>query len=138
MKSLTQSLVVAVLSALACTGLHAQTVDMKVTIPFAFQAGNTLMPAGDYLIHEQGPVVVVRARDGAGRVTSLMTNSTFDPGQPGNGQLRFDRYGSEYFLTEIRNPSSHNGRQLPPAAREKQLARGGRPVQGAVVLASNN
>jgi hypothetical protein len=137
MKSLTQSLVVAVLSALACTGMHAQTVDMKATIPFDFQAGNTLMPAGEYQIHEQGPFVIVRALGGAGRVTSLMTNSAFEPGEPGVGQLRFDRYGSEYFLTEVRNPFSHNGRQLLPTAREKQLARGGRPVQGAVVLASS-
>ena len=112
MKSLTQSLAVAVLAAMACTGLHAQTVDMKATIPFDFQAGNTLMPAGEYQIREQGPVVIVRGLDGAGRITSMITNGAFDPGQSQAGRLRFDRYGSEYFLKEIWSPFSHDGRQL--------------------------
>jgi hypothetical protein len=137
MNSLTQSLVVAVVSVLACTSLHAQNVDMKAVIPFDFHAGNTVMPAGEYLIHEQGQFVILHGLDGPGRVTSFLTNSALDAAQPEEGRLRFNRYGSEYFLTEIWNPTSQYGHQLIPTARETQLAKGGRPVKGTVIVASN-
>ena len=122
---------------MACTSLHAQNCDLKAVIPFDFRAGNTFMPAGEYLIHEQGQCVILHGLDGPGRVTSFLTNSTLDPAQPREGWLRFNRYENEYFLTEFRNPSSECGHQLRPSARETQLARGGRAVEGTVIVASN-
>jgi hypothetical protein len=55
-----QFIAVTIFAALACAGLQAQSADLRATIPFNFHAGERLMPAGEYLIHEQGPIVVVR------------------------------------------------------------------------------
>jgi hypothetical protein len=38
---------VVIFAALACTGLHAQSLNLRATIPFDFHAGDKLMPADE-------------------------------------------------------------------------------------------
>ncbi|HXP87651.1 MAG TPA: hypothetical protein VN841_23160 [Bryobacteraceae bacterium] len=138
MNSLKQLVVVTIFAALACTGLYAQSLDMRATIPFDFRAGNTLMPAGEYDIHSQGTWVILRLADGGRPVVGVMTNGATGGTSDREARLDFHRYGNAYFLTTIWSPFSRDGRQLPPTAREKELAQKGRvPVESAVVLASN-
>jgi hypothetical protein len=138
MKSLKQLAVLAIFGALACAGLQAQTVDLRATIPFDFQAGNTLMPAGEYLIHSQGQWVVLRKADGGKPAAGLMTNAATGANPTrGEARLDFNRYGDAYFLTAIWNGYSRDGRQVPQTGREKELAkRLGGPVQAAAIRAS--
>jgi hypothetical protein len=137
MKSLKQLVVLAIFGALACAGLHAQSVDMRVTIPFDFRAGNTLMPAGEYEVHGQGPFVILRLADGGRPSVGLITNGATgaDPTRA-DARLDFNRYGNAYFLTTIWNPSSSDGRQVPTSHQEKQLAKRGVPVQTAAIRVS--
>ena len=137
MKNLKQFAVVAILVTLACAGLHAQTFDVRVIIPFGFRAADAQMPAGEYLVHGEGAWVVLRAVDGS-RQTPILTTIAAAGGYPKDAGLDFNRYGSEYFLSVIWDSSSWNGHQLLPTAREKELAkRRGLPVPTAVTLASS-
>jgi len=135
MKSLKQQLMaVAIFAALACTGLHAQSMDMRATIPFAFHAGDRLMPAGEYVIHEQGPWVWFRAAD-SGRPSPIFMTIGLDGQGPQQARLEFNRYGNEFFLTAVWNSFTKDGRQVLPTAHEKELAkRGDVPDKSAVTL----
>jgi hypothetical protein len=138
MKSLKHLVAVGFFGALACAGLDAQSLELRANIPFDFHAGNTLLPAGEYQIHAQGPVVWLRAEDNSKPAFALMTIGA-DGGIDRSRQARveFNRYGNEFFLRTIWSPSTAGGRQLLPTSREKELvARGNVPARTAVAVYS--
>jgi hypothetical protein len=138
MKSLKNLAVVAIFGALACAGLHAQSVDMQANIPFDFRAGDKLMPAGEYIVHGDGPWVVLRSEESSRPAALLMTIGVIAYGDPRQPRLRFNRYGNEYFLSAIWDSYSENGRQLLKTARQKELAkRGDVPAPAAVAMVSS-
>jgi hypothetical protein len=138
MKSLKNLVVASIFAALACSGLHAQSVNLRATIPFDFHAGKTLLPAGEYLIHSDGPVVWLGAGDHSKPASAVMTigaAASLDSHQ--QARVEFNRYGDEFFLSSIWNPSTAGGRQLIPTAREKELvAHGNVPARTAVAVYS--
>jgi hypothetical protein len=136
MKNFKQLAVFVIFAALSCVGLRAQDVYLQAAIPFDFHAGDKLMPAGEYTIHEQGPVVFLRTWDKPGPI--LMTFGVSNRGPYPKAQLNFNRYGSEYFLTAIWDSYSQDGRQVPQTDREKELAKQGNvPVPAVVTIASS-
>ena len=137
MKSLRQLLITTLFAALACTALHAQTVDLLANIPFDFHTGDKLLPAGKYLIHADGSVVFLRTADGNPASIFLTFGATAFNGVRKSG-LDFDRYGDEYFLTTIWNSFNQNGRAVPKTARQKELAaRGNVPVRSTIAVESS-
>ena len=137
MKSLKQLATATIFAALACTGLHAQSFDMRATVPFDFHAGDRILPAGEYVIHEEGPWIWLRGADG-GTPSPIMITIATSGREPQNARLDFNRYGSDYFLTKVWDPFSLDGRQLLQTAREKEIAkRGGVPARAVVNLASS-
>src|SRR5271156_6090778 len=103
MKSLKQLILVTTFAALACTGLRAQTGNLIAAIPFDFHAGDKLMPAGEYSIRGEGPLVFLRGGDKRNPTVALMTNRTDDRSPTRGNHLEFERYGNEYFLTAVWN-----------------------------------
>src|SRR5271170_4206907 len=99
MKSHTRLVAVAIFAALACTGLQAQTVDLRAAIPFNFHAGDKLMPAGEYVIQERGPVIWLRDADSHRPAFALMSVGAAGWNRSPNSRLEFNQYGNEYFLT---------------------------------------
>lgn len=139
MKSLQNFALAVFLAALACTGLEAQTVDLRATIPFDFHAGDKLMSAGEYLIHEQDSCVILHRLDGDRPANIVLMTIGAGGRDPQDAHLDFNRYGSEYFLRTIWDSLSQNGRQVPQTARQKELARrGGAPAQATVALRKTN
>jgi len=137
MKSLKQFILVTTFAALAGSGLHAQTVALKAAIPFDFRAGDRLMPAGEYVIHEEGAVVYLRGADNASPSFALLTNRTEGRTRFQQDRLEFDHYGNEYFLTAVWNSVTQDGRQTLPTPRQKELAkRGSVPSQATVAITS--
>jgi hypothetical protein len=135
MKSLKQFILVTTFAALAGTGLDAQSVDMRAVIPFDFRAGDRLLPAGEYVIHGQGPVVFLRGADNGSPAFALMTIRTEGRDQYRQARLDFNRYGNEYFLTSVWDSFTQNGRQMLPTPRQKELAkRGNAPYSATVAL----
>jgi hypothetical protein len=94
------------------------------------------MPAGEYLVEEQGSWISLRVAGSGKDAVALLTNGALGMDSSRSARLDFSRYGSVYFLTAIWEPYSRNGRQVPAAAREKELAKSvGTPVQAVVVIA---
>jgi hypothetical protein len=101
-------LVAALAFAPVTASLHAQTADrVQVNIPFAFQNGSTVLPAGTYTFADSNHILTVR-----GRVdSSLSLSRVEDSGStaPKTGKVVFQRYGDKYFLREVwqANESNH-------------------------------
>lgn len=136
MKSLKHLATATIFAALACTGLHAQSSDMRANIPFDFHAGDKILPAGEYVIHEQGPCVWLHATAGDASSPMMITIAAASR-DPHPARLDFNRYGSDYFLTTVWNSFSLDGHQFLQTAREKEIAkRGGVPARAVVNVAS--
>ena len=134
MKSHKQLATVAIFAALACTGLRAQTITLTANIPFDFNAGSKLMPAGEYQIQEEGHLTFLHGIDNGNANVVLMT-ANGDRATSQEARLDFHKYGNRYFLATIWDSQTPEGRRVPPTAREKELAKRGEvPTQTAVNL----
>ena len=121
-------------AAMACAVLHAQTVDLRANVPFDFRMGETLMPAGEYVIHHSAGMLTVRAQSGPPTAIFQLTLPASRQDGSTKGALVFNRYGDSYFLAKIWAPDSRSGLSLLTSKREKELASGS-PVYSAAIPA---
>jgi hypothetical protein len=110
-------------TALAPAQSHAQQVT-QAKVPFAFQAGNTMMPAGEYQIQRALPstkaVQQIRRTDSSA-ATFVLTNVVESRDKNADSKLIFHCYSNECFLSEIWIGSGQ-GLKLMPSRREKEVS----------------
>ena len=123
-----------VFTALAPAQSHAQQVT-QAKVPFAFQAGNTMMPAGEYQIQRALPEVKtlqqIRRTDSFAS-TFVRTNVVESRDKNADPKLIFHCYSNECFLSEIW-AGSGQGLKLEQSRREKELSRANAENELAVV-----
>jgi len=118
---------VAVLSALALAIspmlVHAQSGRLIAKIPFVFHIGNQEFPAGEYTVSRlANDNSVIHVSDGGRHsMVSIAIHATRPPEDV--AKLIFNRYGDEYFLSEVRWMQSTTALQFLPASRERELAK---------------
>jgi hypothetical protein len=113
----------------ASVSANAQTLQYRLTvnIPFDFSVAGEKLPAGKYWVkraqQSDGDMVVqISSADGHSNVTKLtIPVSAKEPVK--NGVLIFNRYGNEYFLSEIWPAGGVTGRELHKSRAERELAR---------------
>jgi hypothetical protein len=113
------------LSVVATGTCYAQQTVLTVKIPFAFQAGNHAMPAGEYRVERllSGTELVQELRQMDGdAVMTVHTVSVESKTGNQNPELVFNRYGQTYFLSQIWTGGAH-GRKLFKSNYEKSIAR---------------
>jgi hypothetical protein len=117
---------IGMLTALTCSGLHAQSSTMRVDVPFDFAMGKTVLPAGRYAITCANSLLTVREESGKHGAMTLTTPESIAPAlrrqPPDKGFLLFQRYGDEYFLSGMWTANSREGHALPKTSRQKELA----------------
>jgi hypothetical protein len=102
----------------------AQSVHMKITVPFNFIAVGTTLPAGEYEIQSTGAedkVLVIRNRNSAQAVL-VFSNSTQALNASSSTKVVFHHYGSRYFLSELWVEGDKLGHQVTPSSRETEVA----------------
>jgi hypothetical protein len=121
---------------LAAVSLHARSNQMQVTIPFGFVAGGKTLPAGNYIVElntDSGTRgVIVLRRDGQQPILLVVAIGKEYFAVPEHSQLVFHRYGTSFFLSEVRTEGDTTGRALATSDREKEMARNSRPDQKIV------
>ncbi len=136
-----QALAVAVallVSIIAAGRCYAQRGVLEVNIPFAFQAGDKILPAGEYRIEPvptgDGYLHKVQQVSGNARtiVSTTMVDSKDGKSEP---HLIFNKYGKSYVLFQIWG-GEDRGRQLFKSEREKELTRTETKVEVAVLVNS--
>ena len=124
--------VTAMLAAFACSNLEAQTV-LEAKIPFSFNVGKTVMPAGDYRIKCENHIMIMQS--GSHTVNVLVLPKSRSKEKKA-GVLEFRCYGAARFFSGIWAPDSSSGEGLPQSSRERELARRVVPVPPTVVALS--
>ena len=122
MKSqLIRNISVALLSAAYMFGQEPQRI--TVQIPFGFHVGDSMLPPGQYTVatEVQNGVVRLRSADFQSSVMAL-TNGIEPRTRSNEAKLVFNRYGNEYFLSQIWTSSTDPGRALLKTKRETETA----------------
>jgi hypothetical protein len=123
-----------VFTALAPAQSHAQQIT-QAKVPFAFQAGDTMMPAGEYQIQRVLPstkaVQLIRRTDSSAS-TFVFTNVVESRDKNADPKLIFHCYSNECFLSEIW-AGSGQGLKLEQSRREKEVSRAKAEHELAVV-----
>jgi hypothetical protein len=111
----------------------AQTSYMRVKIPFAFVAGKTSLPAGEYRMQVDAHTRVLQIQPAAANVAYYVLLSTSADSREGapadSGLLRFQKVDGQYYLGEIWRPAQDWGNKL---SMPKGVV-SGRANSGAVV-----
>jgi hypothetical protein len=118
---------VAVLLSLATPIVAQQSDLMKIDVPFNFVAENQRMLAGAYTIQRmQNGRLLVRSADSTIATTVLSLPVPLQD-NAAESQVVFHRYGSDYFLAEIRVRGQNTGREVLRGKEETQIAHKGIP-----------
>lgn len=99
----------------------AQSRSMMVTIPFAFRDGSRTFPAGKYQIRCGSNILSVQSTDGENVSVHMMTIAEIRTRTTEVGKLIFNKYGDQYFLSDVWLARSESGRKLVTSRLEKQL-----------------
>ncbi|MBI3682412.1 MAG: hypothetical protein HY235_18690 [Acidobacteria bacterium] len=114
---------------------------LQATIPFAFQVGGKMLPAGDYdILLNASPGVVVLRNSENYQAAGVLTHRT-ERKPSAQPSLVFERHGESHFLSTVW-PSSGTGYQVPRRSIEGQIAKLNRQPAGntemkAVALKTN-
>ncbi len=112
----------------------AQVSSTRISVPFEFQVGNSILPAGDYSLTQfAGQALVLENTLGKGSAVAV-TDAIGGAGEARQPHLTFHKYGEKYFLAEAWLRYSNAGRVLHMSPAEVETARLATPA-GTVVVA---
>jgi hypothetical protein len=120
------------LGALAMLGIflaavpHASARDLgqiRIEVPFAFVVGQTTMPAGEYqIVNATTNVLTLRRTDGS--AAAMISAARIDAARTiHRSELVFNRYGDDYYLSEVRPSESPLAYRLRMSKQEVRLAK---------------
>jgi len=114
----------------------------KATIPFAFQAGSQVMPAGTYTISSQSDHLLLLRDSSQNAQEFVMVHSAYTVHKPKASVIVFDRRGDQYFLRNIWTANSDTGLECSKSRAEKRAekqleAANNKPPSDTITLALN-
>jgi len=132
------SLVIAIVFALTIypPKAHAQIIgDLEVNIPFAFHAGNTKLPAGNYRIHmlDNTDLTVMEIISADGSTSALFEVQEAEANSsPAKSELIFNKYGNRFFLAKLFDEGNPSGSQVLKSRYEKKISQATAEAQAHV------
>jgi hypothetical protein len=97
----------------------AQTREVRAFVPFDFSVGNKLLPAGNYaFIAEKQDQILIRSNDQS-QFAVLTRTADGDQTKWIDGKLIFNKYGDQYFLSEVLCSSAAFNVDIPTSRMEK-------------------
>lgn len=96
--------------------------NLKVTVPFEFNAGRAVLPAGEYWVERQpvsDTLVIRNVATAAGVFVRVLPTESHS--QDTRARMVFRKYGDHYFLAEIWNAGSATGAAVPKSKREREM-----------------
>lgn len=117
---------------LAATAGSAQSNRMLVAnVPFDFQVGGKILPAGAYSVRQittSGAGLLIRNEEG--REAIMVLSNSAQENKSAQSRLVFHRYGDQYFLATVWGPEGA-GREILESRRERSLRKEMRIAQRA-------
>ena len=111
---------------LAVVPLYAISSSLTANIPFDFMVGNKTLPAGSYKVGRPNTagMLVIQSADHRGSAFFLAHFVSAKSGQDNSAKLIFNRYGDQYFLSQVWSGEETDGRGLIKSRREREVAKG--------------
>ena len=139
MKYATRMLVLAMtMLPLLATAQLTSSEKLVAQVPFEFVLGNKVVPAGEWIVQSasmDSKVIQIRNTDAA--VAMLSMPILVESKQaPAKCTLVFHKYGSNYFLSEVKIEGTRNGYQLPETKAEREIRAQNGPATNEILLAS--
>jgi hypothetical protein len=109
---------------LAAASMYAQgSQNLTVQIPFGFHVGNSMLPSGEYIVSTDVAPGVVRVRSADAKSSVMILSiAAQTSATPSTGKLVFNKYGDEYFLSQIWKAGNNTGNELRKSRREAEVA----------------
>jgi len=117
------SLVLVVLVAISAQAQSRSDQQLRFHVPFAFNAGNSVLPAGDYRVKIVNPssdhsVLRITSSDGK----SVMIRTVDVEGWAATkAKMSFRQYGGRYFLAQVWMAGEATGLVAPTSKTEKAI-----------------
>lgn len=104
---------VAVFMALSAMSVSAQGIIKRgrFVVPFEFNVGQKVLPAGEYTVSGEGQTVRIQSRNGKDNVLALPFRTLGATNARSDVKLTFKRYGEHYVLSQVWLPDGL-GREL--------------------------
>lgn len=119
MKRITGIAIVTLASIFAAGSALAQNLPVRANVPFSFNVGNKVLPAGNYTITPiMGSVIAIKNWDAK---ASVLSATSQDGTESQDGPvLIFEKYGDQYFLTKIVASPGFTSAALPVSKAERK------------------
>jgi hypothetical protein len=104
----------------------AYAQSLKFEVPFDFVAAQgTMMPAGEYRVTPNQPTQgLVRLVSSTGASAAICLTHSIQSSRPSDtAKLVFNRYGTQYFLSQVWSQGNNLGHALPPSKAEREIAK---------------
>ena len=113
------SVIMALALAFTAVSVQAQNVSNSTTfvVPFEFNVGTQVLPAGTYKVVAQDQSLRVQKVDGKANVITLIRRTVTTGNDEREVKLKFRRYGQQYYLSQVWLPDNL-GRELKRPRRE--------------------
>jgi hypothetical protein len=122
MKKLALSLFGALSMLLLGGSALAQTVHVRLTVPFDFTVGHKILPAGDYELRSAGqpdnPGLLLICRMGGPIEMYIHASDLQSTGAASETKVVFQHYGNIYFLSQLWTAGTRAGWEFPKAKAE--------------------
>jgi hypothetical protein len=117
-----------VLATVSVSAQRRSDNSIAVNIPFDFAVGETKLPAGNYTLRRIALTssydrLVIQSADGRGDSHTGMTRPNRTSQVQKQSKLIFNRYGDQYFLSQVWTADSDTGRDLFQSRNERNLAK---------------
>jgi hypothetical protein len=124
MKNL-RSVLLALTALLLATAAHAQTTNLKASIPFDFVVGDHAYSAGEYTVKSiAANGIVIRIDNADESEKGITLSQTCEKVQPATqSTLVFQRLGDNYFLYQIWTEGNSSGREFRMGKTQVQVAK---------------
>jgi hypothetical protein len=119
MKHLIAATLLAATALTAHMGASAQS-RLQATIPFDFTVGENKLPAGTYMIDYVQPQTILLSCPQKHKSVFIVLTSTGEVSQNPN-RVIFNKYGDQYFLSEVHNGYGQTGWNIGASKLEKRV-----------------
>ena len=118
------SLVLVILVAISAQAQSRSNQQLRFHIPFAFNAGNSVLPAGDYrmaIVNPSSDHSVLRITSSDGKSTTMIRTVDVEGWAAPKAKMSFRHYGDRYFLAQVWMAGESTGLVAPTSKSEKAI-----------------
>jgi len=128
----------AIVGVLSLIGLApaARAASLQVTaqIPFDFVVNNQKLSAGEYNLKSLSQSAILLQDEDRQQTVIVLAHSAESNSNPEGAKLVFNKYGDQYFLSQIWPGFSDSGQQLPESRLEREVMHGKAPQHISLLL----